>query len=256
MPLYRQLEEILKQRIKNGELKPGDQIPTEYELCEDFGISRISVRQALAELANDGFLCRHQGRGTFVNDLASSESKLLRVLIAEEQWIPPLREAVRLYNEEGHESDIRLEVQAVGRPQLRSEILSAVGRGEAPDVALIDWAWTVEFADLHFLKRLDGRQSSKRISFQPSSTRQLRHCMESNRRQMSRRSGTARTGLRTKGSTLQELGMSLLRFPVISKRQQNTHCPLLGGRGRERRRLTSCSRSFGREAETCSPTGM
>ena len=155
MPLYRQLEEILKQRIKNGELKPGDQIPTEYELCEDFGISRISVRQALAELANDGFLCRHQGRGTFVNDLASSESKLLRVLIAEEQWIPPLREAVRLYNEEGHESDIRLEVQAVGRPQLRSEILSAVGRGEAPDVALIDWAWTVEFADLHFLKRLD-----------------------------------------------------------------------------------------------------
>ena len=155
VPLYRQLEEILKQRIKNGELKPGDQIPTEFELCEEFGISRISVRQALAELANDGFLCPHQGRGTFVNHLFSSTTKLLRVLIAEEQWIPPLREAVRLYNEEGHDSDIHLEVQAVGRPQLRSEILSAVGRGEAPDFALIDWAWAVEFANLHFLKRLD-----------------------------------------------------------------------------------------------------
>jgi len=155
IPLYRQLEEILKQRIKNGELKPGVQIPTEFELCEEFGISRISVRQALAELANDGFLCRHQGRGTFVNHLVSSKAKLLRVLIAEEQWIPPLQESVRLYNEEGHDSEIDLEVQAVGRPQLRSEILSAVGRGEAPDFALIDWAWRAEFSNLHFLKRLD-----------------------------------------------------------------------------------------------------
>ncbi|MCK4570984.1 extracellular solute-binding protein [Candidatus Bipolaricaulota bacterium] len=154
-PLYRQLEEILKQRIKNGELKPGDQIPTEFDLCEQFGISRISVRQALAELANDGFLCRHQGRGTFVNHLVASKVTLVRALIAEEQWIPPLREAVLLYNEEGHDRTIHLDIQAVGRPQLRSEILSAVGRGEAPDFALIDWAWRVEFSNLHFLKRLD-----------------------------------------------------------------------------------------------------
>lgn len=155
MPLYRQLEEILKQRIKNGELKPSDQIPTEFELCEEFGISRISVRQALAELANSGFLSRHQGRGTFVNHLGSSKAKLLRALIAEEQWIPPLQEAIRLYNEECHDSEVHLDIQAVGRPQLRSEILSAVGRGEAPDFALIDWAWRAEFSNLHFLKRLD-----------------------------------------------------------------------------------------------------
>ncbi|MFC2106216.1 extracellular solute-binding protein [Candidatus Bipolaricaulota bacterium] len=155
VPIYRQLEEILKQRIKNGELKPGDQTPTEFELCEEFDISRISVRQALAELANDGFLFRHQGKGTFVNHISSEVTSLLRVLIAEEQWIPPLREAVLLYNEEGHESEILLEIQAVGRPQLRSTILSAVGRGEAPDFALIDWAWRVEFSNLHFLKRLD-----------------------------------------------------------------------------------------------------
>ena len=155
VPIYRQLEDILKQRIKNGALKPGDQISTEFELCEEFGISRISVRQALAELANGGFLCRHQGRGTFVNHLVSSKVELLRALIAEEQWIPPLQEAVRSYNEEQHDSEIRLEIQAVGRPQLRSKILSAVGRGDAPDFALIDWAWGVEFANLHFLKRLD-----------------------------------------------------------------------------------------------------
>ena len=155
VPLYRQLEEILKQRIKTGELKPGDQIPTEFELCAQFGISRMSVRQALAELANDNFLCRHQGRGTFVNHLVSSETRLLRALIAEEQWIPPLQEAVRLFNEEGHDGEIHLDIEAVGRPQLRSRILSAVGSGEAPDFALIDWAWGVEFSNLHFLMRLD-----------------------------------------------------------------------------------------------------
>lgn len=155
IPIYRQLEEILKQRIKNGELKPGVQISTEFELCEEFGISRISVRQALAELANAGFLCRHQGRGTFVNHVTLERVKHLSALVTEEQWSPPLREAVRLYNEEHLDSEVHLDVQAVGRPQLRSEILSAVGRGEAPDFALIDWAWRVEFANLHFLKRLD-----------------------------------------------------------------------------------------------------
>ena len=155
VPLYRQLEEILKERVRNGDFKPGDRIPTELELCEEFGISRTSVRQALADLANDGFLCRHQGRGTFVNSVASSKVKLLRAMIAEDQWIPPLEEAVSMYNEEAHDEEIHMEIQAVGRPQLRSKILSAVGRGDAPDFALIDWAWGAEFADLHFLKRLD-----------------------------------------------------------------------------------------------------
>lgn len=154
-PIHHQLKEILKRKIEQGEFKPGDRIPTEYELCEEFAISRAPVRQALAGLVNDGLLYRQQGSGTFVNHKIPLEVKPLQVMVTEDSWIPPLRKAVRLYNEGRQGEEIRLEVQTLGRPQLHSKILSAVGRGDAPDLALIDWAWVAEFANLHFLKRLD-----------------------------------------------------------------------------------------------------
>ena len=155
LPIHQQLKEILKSKIKQGEFKPGDRLPTEYELCEEYAISRAPVRQALAGLANEGFLHRQQGRGTFVNHNVPLEVKPLQVVVTEDSWIPPLRKAVRLYKEGRVGREIRLEVQTLGRPQLHSKILSAVGRGDAPDIALIDWAWVAEFANLHFLKRLD-----------------------------------------------------------------------------------------------------
>ena len=66
LPLYYQLMQELRARIEQGEWKPGDLFPSERELCETYGISRMTVRQALAELVNDGLLRRDQGRGTFV----------------------------------------------------------------------------------------------------------------------------------------------------------------------------------------------
>lgn len=66
LPLYYQLMEELRRRIEEGEWKPGDLIPSERELTEIYGISRMTVRQALGELVNDGLLHRSPGRGTFV----------------------------------------------------------------------------------------------------------------------------------------------------------------------------------------------
>lgn len=66
LPLYYQLMQELRRRIEEGRWKPGDLIPSERELSETYGISRMTVRQALAELVNDGLLRRDQGRGTFV----------------------------------------------------------------------------------------------------------------------------------------------------------------------------------------------
>jgi GntR family transcriptional regulator len=66
VPLYYQLEKVLRKRILSGKLKPDQTIPTEKELCQEFGVSRITVRQALLSLESDDLIRREQGRGTFV----------------------------------------------------------------------------------------------------------------------------------------------------------------------------------------------
>ena len=66
IPLYYQLMQELRRRIEEGEWKPDSLIPSERELSETHGISRMTVRQALVELTNEGLLRRDQGRGTFV----------------------------------------------------------------------------------------------------------------------------------------------------------------------------------------------
>ncbi|MBY6052247.1 GntR family transcriptional regulator [Cytobacillus firmus] len=67
IPIYHQLEEYIKQLIENGKLKPDEAIPSEREYSEQYQISRMTVRQALNNLVNDGYLYRQKGRGTFVN---------------------------------------------------------------------------------------------------------------------------------------------------------------------------------------------
>lgn len=66
VPLYYQLKEIIQEMIENEELKPNDPIPAERELCEYHGISRMTVREAITALVQEGVLYREQGRGTFV----------------------------------------------------------------------------------------------------------------------------------------------------------------------------------------------
>ena len=64
IPLYYQLKELLLEYITTSEEETV--IPTEIQLCEHFQVSRSTVRQALGELVNDGFLVRHKGKGTMV----------------------------------------------------------------------------------------------------------------------------------------------------------------------------------------------
>src|SRR5690554_2839480 len=67
-PLYEQLKEALCARIRNGEFKPGDRIPSETELADEAGVSRITSKRALEELAQDGWVYRIRGKGTFVSE--------------------------------------------------------------------------------------------------------------------------------------------------------------------------------------------
>ena len=66
VPLYYQLQELLKEQIESGEWAPGDALPPEKALAAQYGVSRVCVRQALAILEDDREIVRLQGRGTFV----------------------------------------------------------------------------------------------------------------------------------------------------------------------------------------------
>ncbi len=65
-PLYVQLMQKIKNSIGNGELQVGSRIPTEQEMCSEYGVSRITVRKAIADLEKQGILEKKQGKGTFV----------------------------------------------------------------------------------------------------------------------------------------------------------------------------------------------
>ena len=65
-PYYQQLYTILRKEIVDGCWTPGDMLPSEKELIDQFEVSRITVRQALEMLVNDGLIYRRRGRGTFV----------------------------------------------------------------------------------------------------------------------------------------------------------------------------------------------
>lgn len=65
-PLYHQIKNCLLEDMKAGRLKPGDRVPSERELSERFGVSRMTARQALVQLGTEGYLVREQGKGSFV----------------------------------------------------------------------------------------------------------------------------------------------------------------------------------------------
>lgn len=81
---YLQIEEEIARRIESGEIEPGRRIPPEREFCEQMGVSRMTVRQALGRLEQRGLLVRQQGRGTFASQPKLRQSAtVLRGFFAE-----------------------------------------------------------------------------------------------------------------------------------------------------------------------------
>lgn len=125
LPLYCQLKAVLQARIESGEWHAGVRLPSERELCQQFGVSRITVRQALAELEQEGKLCRDQGRGTFVaqprieqrlthltsftQDMQARGQKPGAVVLARSLIRAPIDIAHRLHLNAAHRTVIRLQ---------------------------------------------------------------------------------------------------------------------------------------------------
>jgi GntR family transcriptional regulator len=83
VPLYYQVKQILLEKLDKGTWKPGDLVPSEQELQELYGVSRITVRQALTELTHEGRFERHRGQGTFVANKPLVHNPMKRISITE-----------------------------------------------------------------------------------------------------------------------------------------------------------------------------
>lgn len=77
IPLYQQLIEEIKRSIEDGKYKYDEKIPTEPELSDIYSVSRITVRRAVNELCEEGYLVKRQGKGTYVR-----RSKLHRKIVS------------------------------------------------------------------------------------------------------------------------------------------------------------------------------
>lgn len=75
-PLYLQLKNKIKREIRTGMLKPGEKISSEAQLQKEYGMSRVTVRNAMAELEAEGYIIKVQGKGSFV-----TKSDMLRLPI-------------------------------------------------------------------------------------------------------------------------------------------------------------------------------
>lgn len=95
-PLYLQLQQLIRQAIENRVLTQDDAIPPERDLAIEYGVSRITVRKAIDDLAQEGLLVRRRGAGTFVaarveksfSKLSSfSEDMIARGRVPSSEWL-------------------------------------------------------------------------------------------------------------------------------------------------------------------------
>ena len=164
--LYEQIVQQVEESIRKGALKPGDQLPPERELAQQFGVSRTAVREAVKALREKGFVEAYPGRGTFITDgtshairqsldrmikigqpegstflaevreILEPEIAALAATRAEEEDLASMREAVAVMDNARRDSDAFIEAdldfhlalaEAAANPIILSLIDSIVG---------------------------------------------------------------------------------------------------------------------------------
>lgn len=93
VPLYLQVADALRRRIEQGEWQPGEKILTLEQLESEFQVARVTVRQAVDVLQNDGLVQRRQGKGTFVSERLQ-EKRWLNLDAAWDSLISPIKDNV------------------------------------------------------------------------------------------------------------------------------------------------------------------
>ena len=117
-PAYAQLANILRRQIAVGAFRPGDQLPSEAQLCRSYGISPMTVRRSINLLADQGVVSTAQGRGTFVRSLELGTA------------VFDLRELQDLFQNGGETAVKLLDVRVVSADERTARKLGDYGRGQ------------------------------------------------------------------------------------------------------------------------------
>ena len=117
MPVYMQVAEALRERIESGELAPGDPIPGEQRLAQEYGIGRETVRKGLAVLRGEGLIVPRKGQGWFVREAGTRRPIHLEAGASAYARMPTPSERVTLELDEG------VPVVVVERPGREPELL-------------------------------------------------------------------------------------------------------------------------------------
>lgn len=89
-PLYQQIKGLLLKSLDRGEWKPGESIPSEFELAARFQVSQGTVRKAIDELASENLLLRRQGKGTFVATHHEARVRYRFLRLTRDDGLPPI----------------------------------------------------------------------------------------------------------------------------------------------------------------------
>jgi GntR family transcriptional regulator len=116
-PRYERIRADLESQVRSGILRPGAQIPSESALAEQYGVTRMTVRQALEQLSSDGVLVERRGLGTFVAEPRATYRKLNR--------LSSFRDEVGV---EGHKVDTEVKAREVVSPRR----MSGASSGSSP----------------------------------------------------------------------------------------------------------------------------
>ena len=128
-PKYQEISDWLREGISNGRCRPGDRLTSEPSLCEKFGVSRQTVRSAIAILEKEGLVVRRQGSGTYVSHfLSGAGRKKISLLFtyADDYIFPAIISGVEeVLSKQGHRMSLSLTHNKVENE--RSQLLSLLG---------------------------------------------------------------------------------------------------------------------------------
>lgn len=107
VPLYKQLKDKIKDSIMDGTLKPNQKIPSELELSQTYQISRITVRNAIAELVDEELLEKKQGKGTFVCTPKIDVRSPTFTIMCQKNGKTPGSQTIKVVKQEATERDVK-----------------------------------------------------------------------------------------------------------------------------------------------------